>query len=306
LWDVGALNVYPSLDYMQKFEGVLWFMSTTSLNAPRVDNVLSLNDRIRFNVELTKYLARGGRLLVSGMDWSDQQQQSLFAQQVLHISEFSHDPFVEYSFDGDILSQETELNISGITDSSISRGVPDLIADFDADFPNMTDILLLDNSDKAKPALVTNQNPEDVIGITVETGSYRAVFFSFALERISNSRMAQNGMGMILKNSLNWLMDGSRNLLFIKSVDPEVQSDNSIPLTAALVAEGINFSVGHDVFLNDIPVTITGIDINGGLEIVIPAGLPQGLYDITLRSPDGQSETMPEAFKIERSGSATD
>ena len=44
--------------------------------------------------------------------------------------------------------------------------------EFYADFPNMTDILILDRSDVAKPALVTNQNPEDVIGITVETGSY--------------------------------------------------------------------------------------------------------------------------------------
>jgi len=299
LWDIRTLNAYPSLQYMQKFQGVLWFLSTTSLNAPRVDNVLPFNDRIRFNVELTKYLAQGGRLLISGMDWSDQQEQSIFAQQVLHISEFTHDPFVQYSFIGDVLSQETTLDISGIIDSPISRGLPVLSANFDTDFPNMTDILLLDHSNLVKPALVTNQDTEDVIGITVQTDSYRAVFFSFALERISNSRMSYNGMGIIVKNSLDWLMDGSRNLLSIKSVEPEIQNDNSIPLTVTLAVEGINFSVGHDVFLNDIPVAVTAIDLDGSLEILVPAGLPKGLYDITLRSPDGQSSTISEAFKIE-------
>lgn len=299
LWDVGTLNAYPSLQYMQKFQAVLWFMSTTSLNSPRVPHALPFNDRIRLNVELTKYLAQGGRLLVSGMDWSDQQQQSIFAQQVLHISEFNHDPFVEYSFNGDISSQDTTLDISGIIDSPISLGVPDLSAEFDTDFPNLTDILILDNSDAVKPALVTNQNPNDVIGITVETGSYRAVFFSFALERISNNRVSSNGMDMIVKNSLDWLMEGPRNFLSIKLVEPAIQNDNSAPLTISLVAEGINFLVGYDVLLNDIPVAIMSIDLNGSLEVLVPAGLPRGLYDITLRSPDGQSTTIPEAFTIE-------
>ena len=302
LWDVSEMDTYPSLSYMQKFQAVLWFLSTSSLNAPRVDTVLSFNDRIRFNVELTKYLARGGRLLISGMDWSDQQQQSIFAQQVLHISEFVHDPFVEYSFDGDILSQDTTLDISVITDSPITAGVPDLDAEFDTDFPNMTDILILDNSGTAKSALVTNQNPEDVIGFTVETGSYRAVFFSFALERISSGRVSSNPMDIIVKNSLDWLVDGSRNLLSIKSIEPEIQNDNGVPLTVTLAAEGINFLVGYDVFLNEIPITISSIDLDGNLEIIVPAGLPRGLYDMTLRSPDGQSTTISEAFTIENPG----
>jgi hypothetical protein len=299
LWDVAVLQTYPSLQYMQNFQAALWFMSTTSLNAPRVDNVLSFNDRIRFNVELTKYLAQGGRLLVSGQDWSDQQQDSIFAQELLHIAEFVHDPFVQYSFNGDILSQQTTLDISGVMDSPISLGVPDLSAEFDGNFPNMTDFLTLDNSHVAKPALVTNHDPNDVIGITAETGSYRAVFFSFALEQISNSRASSNGMDMIVKNSLDWLMEGSRNLLSIKSVEPAIQSDNSAPLAVMLAAEGVNFLVGYSVYLNDIPVEITSIDLNGNLEIIVPAGLPEGLYDITLQSPDGQSTTLSEAFTIE-------
>ncbi len=296
LWDVNALNAYPSFEYMQNFQAVSWFMATTSLNAISDSEmqVLQFNYRTRFNVELTRYLAQGGRLLISGMDWSDQQERTLFGQQVLHISEFEHDPFVNYSVDGEILSQETTLDISEITDSPIGRGISGLTAEFDANVPNMSDILVLDSSDIAKPALFTNRNPEDVIGITVETGSYRAVFFAFALERISN-----NGMDMVIQNSLDWLMEGSKKLLSIRSVEPEIQNDNSVSLAVTLTVEGINFLVGHEVFLNDIPVEIKSIDMNGSVEILVPSGLPRGLYDITLRSPDGQSTVLPEAFQVE-------
>ena len=294
LWDVNALNAYPSLEYMQNFQAVSWFMASTSLNAVSDNQVLLFNYRIRFNVELTRYLAQGGRLLVSGMDWSDQHENTLFGQQVLHILGFNHDPFVSYSDTGDILSQETTLDISEITDSPIGRGVSGLTAEFDANVPNMTDILVLDRSDVAKPAIFTNQNPQDVIGITVETGSYRALFFAFALERISN-----NGMDIIMKNSLDWLMEGSQKLLSIQSVEPEIQNDKTVSLAATLTVEGINFLVGHDVFLNDIPVEIKSINMNGTLEILVPAGLPQGIYDITLQSPDGQSSILSEAFQVE-------
>ncbi len=293
LWDVNALNAYPTLDYMQNFQAVSWFMATTSLNAVTDNLVLLLNYRTRFNVELTQYLAQGGRLLISGMDWSDQHEHTPFGQQVLHILGFNHDPFVSYSDTGEILSQETTLDISEITDSPIGLGISGLNAEFDANVPNMTDILVLDSSDIAKPALFTNQNPEDVIGITVETGSYRAVFFAFALERISN-----NGMNMIMKNSLDWLAEGSKKLLSIHLVEPEIQNDNSVPLTVMLTLEGINFLVGHDVLLNDIPVEIKSINMNGSMEILVPAGLPQGIYDITLRSPDGQSTILSEAFQV--------
>ena len=295
LWDVNALNAYPSLEYMQNFQAVSWFMATTSLNAVSESEMqVLLNYRTRFNVELTRYLAQGGRLLVSGMDWSDLHEHTPFGQQVLHILGFMHDPFVSYSTDGEILYQETTLYISEMTDSPIGEGISGLNVEFDANFPNMTDILILDDSDVAKPALFINQNPEDVIGITAETGSYRAAFFSFALERISN-----NGMDIIMKNSLDWLVGGSKKLLSVHSVEPEIQNDSSVSLTVTLTVEGINFLVGHDVFLNDVPVEIKSVNMNGTLEILVPAGLPRGLYDITLQSPDGQSTTLSEAFQVE-------
>jgi len=299
-WDVAELQTYPSVEYMQKFEVVSWFLATTSLFNIRDKNTLSFNDRTRFNVALTRYLAQGGRLLISGMDWSDDQEETLFGQQVLHISEFIHDPFVQYTADGDVETQETLLDISGVIDSPIAQDLPELQASFDSDVANMSDTLVLDNSGIAKPALITNQEPNDVIGITVETDSYRAVFFPFALERILyEPRTAIDGMNIIIKNSLDWLMNGQRKLLSIHSVEPQIQIDNSAPTTVKLTVEGINFSVGYDVRLNDTPVEITEIDLSGNIEILVPAGLPNGLYDITLDSPDGQSYVLPGTLTID-------
>jgi subtilisin family serine protease len=300
LWDVAELQTYPSVEYMQKFQAVTWFLATTSLFNIRDRNTLSFNERTRFNVALTRYLAHGGRLLISGMDWSDDQEETLFGQQVLHISEFVHDPFVQYAPNGNVVSQETLLDISGVDDSPIAQDLPELEVSFDSDVENMSDTLVMDDSGIAKPALITNQNPDEVIGITVETDSYRALFFSFPLERILNEeRLSIDGMNIIVKNSLDWLLGGSKKLLSIRSVEPEIQTDNSVPITVELTVEGINFLVGYDVRLNDKPVEITEIDMTGRIEILVPAGLPNGLYDITVDSPDGQSNVLSETFIVD-------
>jgi len=300
LWDVAKLQAYPSVEYMQKFQAVSWFLAGTSLFNVRDGNTLSSNERIRFNVALTRHLARGGRLLVSGMDWSDGQEQTLFGQQVLHISEFTHDPFVQYSPTGDVDTQERELLISATIDSPIAQGVPGLAADCNDTVVNMSGLLVTDDTGIARPALIANDNQQAVIGITVETDSYRAVFFSFPLERMRYaSRLSREGMDIIVQNSLDWLMGGSRELLAIQSVEPEMQIDNSTPITVTLTVEGINFPVGHEVRLNDISVEITSVDMAGGVEILIPAGLPAGLYDITLDSADGQSSVLAGAFAID-------
>jgi len=94
-------------------------------------------------------------------------------------------------------------------------------------------------------------------------------------------------------------MSGSSNRLAIRSVEPQVQLDNTGALAVTLTADGVNFPVGHDVRLNERSVEITAIDITGSLEILIPAGLPRGLYDITLSSPDGQTTTLSQAFEVQ-------
>jgi subtilisin family serine protease len=296
-WDVSRQAGYPTHQYLQHFPIAVWFLASTSLNNTGDDSPVHLNRRIQFNVELTRYLARGGRLFLSGMDWSDQQEHSSFGQHVLHIRNFNHDPFVTYSSTGSIRSQETHLDITQTDNSLIGQGVAGLSASFDDALPNMTDTLILDHSGLAQPAMVTGQRRSSIIGMTVETTSYRVVFLAFPLERASG-----NGMGNIIKNSLNWLLDGPATGLSLSAIDPDIQYDNSVSLPVTLFVAGLNFSIGHDAFLNDIPVTISAVDLNGTMTIEVPAGLPHGHYDIRLRSPDGQSTTLPQAFRVEKAG----
>jgi hypothetical protein len=96
-------------------------------------------------------------------------------------------------------------------------------------------------------------------------------------------------------------MGGSSTRLAIRSVEPQIQFDNNATLKVTLIAEGVNFPAGHDVRLNEQSVEITSIDMTGNLAILIPAGLPGGLYDITLVSPDGQTATLSQAFRVEES-----
>jgi hypothetical protein len=69
-------------------------------------------------------------------------------------------------------------------------------------------------------------------------------------------------------------------------------------LPATLQLEGLSFLIGHDVFIGDIPVEVTGIQMPGTVEVNIPSGLPPDQYDITLRSPDGQETVLPAAFTV--------
>ena len=295
-WNVNTLDSYPTQRYMQPFPIVVWFMGSSSLNVPSAGAAFEpFNRRIRFNVALTRYLARGGRLLLSGMDWSDQQEHSSFGQQVLHIRHFEQDAFVTYSSNGTVQTQQRHLSITAVRDSPIAPGLSGLSADFDATVPNLSDILSLDSNAIAKPALIANRNVNDVIGMTVETSSYRTVFCAFPLERLS-----AQGMDRILQNSLDWLIDGPKMNLSLLSIEPTVQHDNRMPLPATLLLEGLNFFIGHDVFFDDIPVEITGIQMPGTVEINVPGGLLPRRYDITLRSPDGQETRLSAAFTVEK------
>jgi len=295
-WNVNSLDSYPTQRYMQPFPIIVWFMGSSSLNVPSAGDALEpFNRRIQFNVTLTRYLARGGGLLLSGMDWSDQQEYSAFGQQVLHIRQFQRDAFVTYSSSGAIETQETPLSIAAVRASPIALGLTGLSADFDATVPNLSDILSLDSNAIAKPALIANRNANEVIAMTVETSSYRTVFCAFPLERLS-----VQGMDRVVQNSLDWLIEGPRMNLSLLSIEPSVQPDNRASLPATLQLEGLSFFIGHDVFFNDIPVEITGIQMPGTVEINVPSGLPPERYDITLRSPDGQETRLPAAFTVEK------
>ncbi|MFH1738058.1 MAG: S8 family serine peptidase, partial [bacterium] len=298
VWDTSQLKQYPSHEYMSKFQTVVWFMGTTSLNSVSQSELTAkLNSRIRFNTELTRYLGRGGALLVSGQDWSDQQEDTPFGQLVLHILDFNRDPYVVYDPRGRLISQVTSMDITGLSDNPVGNGISGLNLQFDGSYTNMTDTLAVEMNDFTKPAFRTSQSPSGILGVTVESCSYRAVFLSFPLERLSST-----GMNQIMRNSLSWLTAAQEQSLSVVSIYPNQQPDSDIPLNAVLTVSGINFSVGNHVYLNEIPIEIISVDTCGDLETLIPAGLPDGKYDITVSTADGQIASLAEGFQVGLTG----
>jgi hypothetical protein len=294
-WNVTSLDSYPTQQYMLNFPVVVWFMGSTSLNQPTAAlSVEPFNRRIQFNVALTRYLARGGGLLLSGMDWSDQQELSVFGQQVLHIRQFDRDEFISVSSNGSILAEQTSFSITGVQGSPIAAGLSGFTANFDASITNYSDTFSVAATAIAKPALIANRKTNEVIAMTVETSSYRTVFCAFPLERLSSE-----GMNRVLSNSLDWLAAGESLSLSLLAIEPTVQSDNRLALPASLTVEGLSFFVGHDCFLDDIPVEIVAVEMPGTLKINVPRDLPPKRYSVTLRSPDGQESSLPAAFLVE-------
>ncbi len=293
VWDKIQIDQYPSHKYMLNFDTVLMFMATTSLNTVSANELPNAyNERVRLNTELTKYLARGGSLLVSGQDWSDwgnnEQHETPFDQHVMHIRRFGHD------FHAD--------TIEGIVGNPIAEGIgtqslvfderPDGEDNFDG-FEDFVDTITLDATDIADPAFGSNGRMSRVVGISVDSCSYRAVFLAFPLERLDFEPMAR-----IIENSLDWMNEEEGETLSIVSIEPAAQPDTEKRVTATVVATGLNFSVGNHVSLDHINLPITSTEICGDLEVVIPTGLPDGLYDVTLSTPDGQETTLPDVFKV--------
>ncbi|MBN2327174.1 MAG: S8 family serine peptidase [Candidatus Omnitrophica bacterium] len=294
-WDVHLFDQYPTQDYMQSFDSVVWFMSTNSLYSNDSESTANtMNHRTRFHIELTRYLSLGGKMILSGMDWSDAQEDSTLAKQVWHITEFEHDPYVSYDpVTGAILRQNIEMLVSADSGNPIAAGLDSLTVQFDDDLPNMTDLLTIDDSGFAQAALHSTERESGIVGITIDANSYRAVFFSFPLERISGE-----GMNLLIKNSLDWMLDDPKQAFSLQSITPAAQNDNSMPSAATLLVDGVNFQVGYTVLLNDQLMQIDSINLDGEIEIEIPAGLTEGIYDITVISPDGQTATLTQGYQV--------
>jgi hypothetical protein len=82
----------------------------------------------------------------------------------------------------------------------------------------------------------------------------------------------------------------------ILSIDPvSVTNDIAHPFSIL----GANFQPGAEVTINDITLTpVTRLD-STTLQTVIPAGVPAGIYSVTVTNPDGKSSTLPDALQVD-------
>jgi hypothetical protein len=196
-WSVETNNAYPTKEYMQQFNTVVWVMVKKSLvTETEAQYITAYNERTRFQVELTKYLALGGNALLSGMDWSDYYDTSSFGSQVMHISQFSCDPFISYNFRGFVQYQVANLQMYPVSNSPIQFDSSSFTANFDSTYYNFADIVETDQSGIVQPVLYTNEDPAGTLGIAIDSASYRYLFYSFPLER-----MKGNGLNEIMKTA---------------------------------------------------------------------------------------------------------
>jgi len=218
-WNMEVMGQYPDSQYLSNFETVMWFMGARSLNAVSSAQYLTeLNNRVRFNNELTEYMARGGTLFLSGQDWSDQQEVSPFGQYALHIRGFQWDPFSAHNrIDGRYLE---EMQIYGVSGNPVGDGFGQDKLLFDSYLPNCVDLIYADGSGYAQAAIRTSESPSGVVGITVETWAYRAIFLAFPMERLS-----EQGMFSLMKSGLNWLTAYEPVPIAIESIEPKSQPD---------------------------------------------------------------------------------
>lgn len=276
-------GVYPPLETMQSYDTVIWFLSGTSLFGlgpqTSVSYINGFNERHLFESDLALFMANGGRLLVSGMDFFDGKENSVFAREGFGAQMGTHD--------------HGASSIAGIDGNPVGEGIPTqtVIPGVLEDF---TDLIGLVGDPIAQPAFMVDGDPSQVGGITVETCIYRAVFLTFPLEAL-----ADEGAEAILRNSLTWLRDGIPGTTSLTGVTPaqvEEPTGNDIEITIA--GEGFTYVDGYRAEVGFVPVeNLERIDCTT-LRGTVPASLPHGTYTLHLVHGNGMRLQLANALTL--------
>ena len=97
---------------------------------------------------------------------------------------------------------------------------------------------------------------------------------------------------------MDWLLDGTRESFSVVAVDPSEIEDSTVSHSASVTVEGLNYAAGNSVYLDGYLMELSGVDLNGNLEMRIPAGLAAGIYDLTVKTPDAQTAVLENAFEV--------
>lgn len=284
-WDVKSAG-YPTLDYLTAFKSVVWFLSDNTLNSftdkTSSDYRRTYNPRMLFQTELMKYLVGGGTLLLSGQDFSDDQETSAFSQQVLAVS------FRD--------QQDGASTIQGIADNPVSDGLGPFTMTFSFGFENWTDYLTVLDPNQTQRAFVADGSRAKTVGVTIDTCSYRAVFLAFPLEALESSAGA-----LLLRKSLNWLSELSeKGVPEAAKVSPSTlnTTDSPGPYPIQIGGSGFAFKTGYRAYLDFIPISdFTREDCNT-LTGNVPAGIEPGTYTLHLITGDGRELRLENALTV--------
>lgn len=279
---------YPALDYLQQFDVVIWYMAGSSLfqlgtqsSRPFIDG---FNERSLFETDLMRYLGNGGRLLLSGMDFFDGKEESIFPLEALGSRMAVHDHGAN--------------SITGVDGSPVGDGIPTFSV-MPGVLEDFTDLLSMAGEPIAQPAFFVNGDPDRVAGMTVDACNYRAVFLTFPLEVLPDE-----GAEQILAHSLRWLRETEPVPGTVSFVTPSLvdldRVEGTIPLT--IHGEGFSFAGGYQASIGFTPVeNLRRVDCTT-LEGTLPATLAPGTYSLSLVNGNGIRYEVNEAITFQNGG----
>ncbi len=287
-WDVNNLGDYPSLDTMKQYPTILWAMGETSLNSipdeSSTEYWQAYNPRETFELELMQYLAEGGSLFLSGQDYFDDKESSVFSSEALMVNMLKRDGGAS--------------RIQGLIGSPISE---DLTSTFTLAFPagynNFVDFLGPVDSAQTLPAFIADGNTSRVVGTTAETCTYRAVFLAFPLEVLST-----NAGSAILQRSLTWLQEMNTELSEPQVTDVSPAGINTIqetgPYALEINGEGFVYRGGYRAWLDFTPLTSVVRQSCTQITASIPDTIAPGTYTLHVVTGDGHRISLTDAVTI--------
>ncbi|MFB3786750.1 MAG: S8 family serine peptidase [bacterium] len=284
-WDVQRLDVFPTLDFLANFKTIIWFLADSTLNFTEDENSPQYRDRFNrrhlFQMDLMRYLARGGTLLLSGQDYSDDQETTAFTQEVLMVS---------------ATDQENSVNtVQGIPGNPLSGGVGPYTLTFPPGFENWVDSLTPLDRERVTPAFLGNGDRNKTVGVMIDTCAYRAVFLAFPLELLD-----ANAGRLILRESLVWLGQRTANAARITGLSPQTVhlSEWAGPLAVVIDGEGFVYKNGYRAYLDFLPLGDIQRESCTQLAGTLPQGIQPGTYTLRIETGDGQRLILPKAFTL--------
>ena len=286
-WDVKQKGGYPTFNYLKAFPTVLWFMSQKSLNSVPDENSVEYarlnNPQHLYETTMSRYLAEGGTLFLSGMDYFDDQEVTAFSQAILLSSRKGWDVGAQ--------------TIAGVSANPVGSGIGSAALTFPQDFNDYTDEIQSLNLGVTQPAFSSNGNPTRTVGVTVDACNYRAIFLAFPLEVTG----AETGR-MILDHGLRWLGEPNNFVVpQLQEVTPATVSASARTLSTSLSITGQGFTVrtGYRAYLDQ--VTLQNIRRTSCNRILatLPANTPPGTYTLRLVTGDGHELRLVNAVRVE-------
>jgi len=260
-------------------------MADSTLNFTEDENSSAYRDRFNrrhlFQMDLMRYLARGGTLLLSGQDYTDDQETSAFTQEVLMISS---------------TDKKNNVNtVQGIPGNPLSDGLGPYTLTFPQGFENWVDSLTPRDRERVTPAFLGDGDRNKTVGVMIDSCAYRAVFLSFPLELLD-----ANAGRLILRQSLAWLGRRSVDAARITGFSPQTvhSSGWADPLTVVIDGEGFVYKNGYRAYLDFLPLGDIQRESCTQLLGTLPQGIKPGTYTLRLVTGDGQRLILPKAFTL--------